>query len=92
MIIRIFENKVYKIETDIKDDLFLEMNKTGGFKSIESLPFSNFNKWKIVNNEIEECTGNYLSGNELAFTTNASGQLMLTYRANDDEYYSIVLK
>lgn len=52
MIIRIFENKVYKIETDIKEDLFLEINKTGGFKSIESLPFSNFNKWKIINNEI----------------------------------------
>jgi hypothetical protein len=47
---------------------------------------------KIVNNEIEECTGNYLSGNELIFETNTSGQLMLTYRANDDEYYSIVLK
>ncbi len=47
---------------------------------------------KIVNDEIEECTGNYLSGSELIFETNACGQLMLTYRANDDEYYSFVLK
>jgi hypothetical protein len=46
---------------------------------------------KIVNDEIEECTGNYLSGSELSFETNISGQLILTYRVNDDEYYSIVL-
>jgi hypothetical protein len=47
---------------------------------------------KIVNNEIEECSGNYLSGSELFFETNTGGQLMLKYMANDDEYYSIVLK
>ncbi len=47
---------------------------------------------KIVNNEIEECRGNYLSGSELTFKTNSKGQLMLTYRANDGEYYSIELK
>jgi hypothetical protein len=47
---------------------------------------------KIVNNEIGECRGNYLSGSELTFKTNSKGQLMLTYRANDGEYYSIELK
>jgi hypothetical protein len=47
---------------------------------------------KIANNEIEECTGNYLSGSELFFETNTGGQLMLKYMANDGDYYSIVLK
>jgi hypothetical protein len=47
---------------------------------------------KTVNNEIEECRTNYLPGSELFFETYTDGQLMLKYRANDDEYYSVVLE
>ena len=47
---------------------------------------------KTVNNEIEECRTNYLPGSELFFETYTDGQLMLKYKANDDEYYSIVLE
>jgi len=47
---------------------------------------------KTVNNEIEECRTNYLPGSELFFETYTDGQLMLKYRANDEEYYSVVLE
>jgi len=47
---------------------------------------------KTVNNEIEECRTNYLPGSELFFETYTGGQLMLKYRANDDDYYSVVLE
>jgi len=47
---------------------------------------------KTANNEIEECRANYLPGSELFFETYTDGQLMLKYRANDDEYYSVVLE
>ncbi len=47
---------------------------------------------KMANYEIEECRADYLPGSELFFETDTEGQLMLKYRAHDDEYYGIVLK
>ena len=85
--------QIIEVSANNKWAIVISMPAEVGEGRVETLyQLVNIPDRKIVNNEIEECTGNYLSGNELAFTTNASGQLMLTYRANDDEYYSIVLK
>ncbi|MGI6341992.1 MAG: NADase-type glycan-binding domain-containing protein [Bacteroidales bacterium] len=48
---------------------------------------------KIVNNEIEQCTGNfpYINLGLSTFETNAKDQLILKYWVDDNEYYSIVL-
>jgi len=85
--------QIIEVSANNKWAIVISMPAEVGEGRVETLyQLVNIPDRKIVNNEIEECTGNYLSGNELAFATNASGQLMLTYRANDDEYYSIVLK
>lgn len=37
---------------DFTDQEFLDANPTGGFSSVDSLPESKWNKWKVVDNVI----------------------------------------
>ena len=46
----------------------------------------------IVNNQLEKCTGKYISGNEMYFETNEIGRIDLIYIGNDYEYHKIELK
>jgi len=80
------------ISTDNKWAIVISMPANVEGRTETYYQLVNITDRKIVNDEIEECTGNYLSGSELAFETNTNGQLILKYRANDDEYHSIVLK
>jgi hypothetical protein len=81
------------LSTDNKWAIVISMPAEVGEGRVETFyQLVNIPDRKIVNDEIEECTGNYLPGSELFFETNANGQLMLKYMANDGEYYSIVLK
>lgn len=52
----------------------------------------NLSTRETANQQLEKCTGNYLPGNEMYFNTDKDGQLLLTYRAKDNEYYTITWK
>lgn len=52
MIIRHVEDKIYKINVKGSEEEFLKVNQSGNFSRVESLPYSKFEKWKVVNNEI----------------------------------------
>lgn len=58
MIIRQVENKIYKINIETNEDDFMKANTSGGFKRVTELPYSKYEKYKMINeqivNDIEE--------------------------------------
>ena len=47
---------------------------------------------KMVNSQLERCTGSYLPGNEMYFESSGSGRIYLTYLTKDGEYNKIELR